>query len=350
MNADVYADWLREQRLRVVRTASSYWAEVGPRVYQAVPVHWVILPSEQELRDLLEGHRALAARYSTPLDAPQGMISYHVTYCGSEYTLQSLPKKARYDVRKGMETFAVAPITWNRLATDGWRLRFDTLVRQGRVRAESQPWWEGICRSAASRKGFEAWGAIHRATGELASSLLALRCDNTMLILYQQSATGHLAAGVNNVLSFVACQNFLSRCAVDTVFYGLHSLDAPESVDAYKWRMRFSPRPLRQRVAFHPWARPFVTSGAHETLRRLLRLWPASATLAKAEGMVRFYLQGRRPLGSQQWPEALIEERERILRSIGGARLAERDEAIRLSYRPGPAPGIAPGTIPGAVL
>jgi hypothetical protein len=42
---------------------------------------------------------------------------------------------------------------------------------------------------------------------------------------------------------------------------------------------------------------------------RLLR--PDSPALAKAEGMVRFYREGRRPLAEQAWPAVLGAEGER---------------------------------------
>ena len=69
MNAEIFAEWLRRQGYRVVRTASSYWFEVSARVYQAFPYHWVIEPSEEELSRLLTEHHAIALRYSTPVNA-----------------------------------------------------------------------------------------------------------------------------------------------------------------------------------------------------------------------------------------------------------------------------------------
>jgi hypothetical protein len=43
-------------------------------------------------------------------------------------------------------------------------------------------------------------------------------------------------------------------------------------------------------------------------VRRLLWLRPGSPALAKAEGMVRFYREGRRPLAEQVWPAALADQ------------------------------------------
>ena len=40
---------------------------------------------------------------------------------------------------------------------------------------------------------------------------------------------------------------------------------------------------------------------------------PGSPTLAKAEGMVRFHLEGQRPLAEQGWPPALESRKDDLL-------------------------------------
>jgi hypothetical protein len=70
--------------------------------------------------------------------------------------------------------------------------------------------------------------------------------------------------------------------------------------------MGYHAEPVRQRVAFNPWLRPFLNAAAYSAAR-WLHVWrPSSPSLAKAEGMLRFYLDGERPLESQHWPEGLI--------------------------------------------
>ena len=72
MNADIFAEWLRIQGHNVVRTTSSYWYDASPRIYQAFPYHWLIQPTEIELLSLLRQKRAIALRYSTPIESPLG--------------------------------------------------------------------------------------------------------------------------------------------------------------------------------------------------------------------------------------------------------------------------------------
>lgn len=304
MNAEIFAEWLCRQGYKVVKTPSSYWFEAGPRVFQAFPYHWVISPGEEELNEFMLEQKALALRYSTPQTAPVGSLSYHVVLENTQYLLDNLPKKARHDVKKGLSLASIEPISLSRLASEGWNLRRETLVRQGRLDAETELDWRRLCLSAEDLNGFEAWGAIVH--GKLVAALLAFLCDDYFCILYHQSLTDHLSFGVNNALAFVVTSDAIKRLdGKMRVFYGLHSLDAPPSVDEFKFRMGYTARPVRQRVVFHPWVRPFINPASHVLLRAGLRLTPGSPALSKAEGMLRFYLQGRLPLSEQSLPPPL---------------------------------------------
>lgn len=304
MTTEILAEWLRRQGHTVVKTQSSYWADFGPRVFQAFPYHWVISPDEKELRQLILEQKALALRYSTPYNSPLGSLSYHVVLENTQYILENLPKKARHDVKRGLSLASIERISLSRLASDGWNLRRDTLIRQGRQGAEKEMDWQKLCLSAEGLNGFEAWGAI--INGRLAAALLAFLCDGYFYILYHQSLTEYLAFGVNNALTYAVTSNVVNRPDNRVrMFYGLHSLDAPPSVDEFKFRMGYTAKPVRQRVVFHPWVRPFMNPASHALLRAGLRLKPGHPTLSKAEGMLRFYLQGRLPLAQQSLPPPL---------------------------------------------
>ena len=287
-----------------MQTPSSYWVEAGPRVFQAFPYHWVISPDEQELMKLMTDHKAIALRYSTPQASSIGSPSYHVVFAKDQYSQSDLPKKARHDVKKGLSVASVEPISFCRLATEGWELRRDTLLRQGRLNAETETDWRNLCSSAMDLSGFEAWGAIIQ--GKLAAALLAFLCDDHFCILYHQSLSEYLPTGVNNALAYVVTSTVINRPDIKArVFYGLHSLDAPPSVDEFKFRMGYTARPVRQRVVFHPWVRPLMNNTSHTLIQAGLRLRPVSPTLSKAEGMLRFYLQGRLPVSEQPLPPPL---------------------------------------------
>jgi len=315
MNAETFAEWLRRQGHHVVRTASSYWYDAGPRVYQAFPYHWLIQPPARELRELLIGKGAMALRYSVPFDASDGKVSYHVVLESSTpYSLETLRAQARNGVRRGLSVCQVERIPVERLAEEGWLLQQDTLDRQGRSRSMGQADWQRICLAAKNLPGFEAWGAI--VEGELAASVLTARIDDTCYVPYAQSLRKYLNKYVNNALFYTFSRELLSRPGVNKVFYCLHSLDAPESVDEFKFRMSFTPKPVRQRVVFSPLLMPVCNSAGYAITERLLHRYPDNPMLAKAEGMLRFYLEEKRPADRQDWPECLTDRREELTQSL----------------------------------
>jgi hypothetical protein len=324
-----FSEWLRLQGHAVQRTASSYWVEAGPRIWQAFPYQWVISPSEGELRRFMVEHLAIGLRYSAPIEVPQGAASYHVVLTSSEFPMAALSKKARHDVQRGLKSANIESISFERLAVDGWQLRLDTLQRQGRLKAESQAGWQRLCQSAVGLDGFEAWAAV--VNGELAAALIAFTCEDCCSILYQQSRTEYLPLGVNNALAFAFTNEVLKRSPRHWIFYGLHSLDASPSVDEFKFRMGYSARPVRQRVVFHPALRPLFNPASHALLAQILHLKPGNPSIAKAEGMLRFYLIGRRPLEQQDWPEAL-----RPKQHLGGVRAEASNPSVTSEDNPPP--------------
>lgn len=305
MNPDIFAEWFRRQDYTVVRTESSYWVDQGRRVYQAFPYHWTITPTEQELNAFLRRHNAISLRYSTPWEAPLGKASYHVVVEEGNFVLETLPRRVRQDIRKGLDYARVEPIPIARLAEDGWLLRHEVLLRQGREDAENQTWWRRMCMSAEDLPGFEAWGAVHN--DQLVSTMLAVACEDCYTFLFHQSATDHLKYGINNAIFYTITHETLQRPGITQNFVALHSLDAPPSVDRFKFRMGYVARPLRQRVVFHPLLKPIINQVTHEGIRKLTK-WSYNSTLAKAEGMIRFYLEGKRALDKQDIPEALVDE------------------------------------------
>ncbi len=303
MDVQTFVEWIKRQGHRVIATHSSYWYEVKPRVYQAIPFHELIGPSEAELNELLGRERAIALRYSTSADAREGKLSYHVINADKDYDLARFSRSTRYDVRKGLKYAGVEPISLPRLASEGWALRQETLARQGRSDAETTEWWQRLCHSAEGLPGFEAWGAVR--DGRLMASILTFTLDDYCVGLYQQCCSEALTTCVNNALTYSFTKEVLSRPGIARIFYGLHSLDADERLDRFKFRMGYAAMPVRQRVVFHPWARWLVNGWSYRALKSARSRWPKQSALAKAEGMARFYLEGRQPLEQQILPDCL---------------------------------------------
>lgn len=316
MNPDILAEWFRRQGQQVVRTSSSYWVDQGSRALQAFPYHWLIEPDQSEFNELLKKYRAITLRYSTPLSAQSGYVSYHAILKDAAFELANLGKRTRKNVRRGLDFFCVEPISFECLATEGFLLQLDTLDRQGRKLDLEHSKWKTLCFAASDLPGFEAWGAM--LDGKLAASALIFQMDNCYYVLYQQSLSQYLSENVNNALTFAITQNLVKRPETKSIFYGLHSLDAPSSLDEFKFRMGYIAKPVRQRVVFHPWLGLFANNFSHAIVQRLLHQNKGNPKLSKAEGILRFYLEGCLPLEEQNWPECLVSRKEELLNSPVG--------------------------------
>jgi ribosomal protein S18 acetylase RimI-like enzyme len=309
MNTEVFAEWMRRQGHRVVRTESSYWYDAAPGVFQAFPYHGLITPSEAEIRRLMLRRGVIAVRYSTPFESGRGVPSYHIVL-REPYTLDLLKAQARNGVKAGMNRFKIEQIPFERLATEGWVLQQDTLARQDRLRSMTRAEWERICRAASDLQGFEAWAAT--AEGELAAAVIVARLDSTFCMPFALSHRRFLGEHVNNALFFCVSRELLQREGVESLFFTVQSLDAPANVDEFKFRMGLQPRLVRQCVDLNPLLRPFTTSLVHRCAQALMKKDPSNPSFAKAEGMLRFHLEGRKPPGEQAWPERLLAERGRV--------------------------------------
>ena len=307
-------EWLRRQGYRVLSSPSSCWYDAAPGIFQAFPYNLLITPSEDELRRVFRKGRAYGVRYSAPLPSPVGKISYHIVYSKPVYGMDQVSRQTRQNVRKGIEYAAIEPISFAQLAEEGWALRAETLARQGRIKAENAAWWKRLCLSAEGLPGFEAWGASRN--GKLVAALIAYLAVDCYLMLYQQSLTEHLRFGVNNALGFVFTQKALTKPGVKKLFYGFESLDASWKVDEFKLRMGYSAEPVRQRVVFNPALRPIVMPVTLAALNLLGGRILRSPKVLKAAGMMRFCLEGNRPLSQQDCPECLLEQREEWLGKV----------------------------------
>jgi hypothetical protein len=305
MNPEVFAEWLRRQGHRVLSTPSSYWYEAGPRVLQAFPYHWLITPNNEELNNLMFRHRIIALRYSAPPDYYRGKMSYHIVQ-NKCYDIVKLKPQARNGIKCGLKKFIIEEIGFDRLARDGWILQEDTLARQNRLQSMTLKKWELLCHAAKDLPGFHAFAAI--SNGELAAAVIVCQIDNIYSVPYAMSHCRFLREHVNNALFYSVCCELLRKDEIKEIFFTVQSLDAPVNVDEFKLRMGFEARAVRQIVEIHPFLKPLVVPGIHGLTQKLIHQFPFNPLLAKADGMLRFYLEGRRPINEQSCPDCLKEE------------------------------------------
>jgi hypothetical protein len=136
-------------------------------------------------------------------------------------------------------------------------LNHDTLSRQERdPGAWNEQKWREYCEAADGLEGFEAWGAF--SDKSLASFMVTFQMEDVFTILHHSSATEYLRFYRNNSLVYFVTQLKLSQPDVHAVSYGPQSLDAPESLDTFKFRMGFQKMPMKQAIVFNPLIRPFI--------------------------------------------------------------------------------------------
>jgi hypothetical protein len=303
MNAEIFAEWLRRQGHRIYQTDSCYWYDAGPRVLQSFPYHWLIQPTSREIQDLLWKKNILAVRFSAPLNSPTGMISYHVVLDDPEYCIEKLKPQARNGIRRGLENCRIEQIPFERLAEEGWELQMDTLERQNRLSSMKKDEWQRICLAAIGLPSFTAWGAL--VGSELAAAIITCQLDDKGYVPYALSRSAFLGLHVNQALFYTACREILSKPGINGIFFSLHSLDAPESVDEFKFRLGYTAKPVRQQVIFHPLLKPWINKITHQFILSRIEKSPQNTFLRKVEGMMRFYLLGKQPLANQPWPKCL---------------------------------------------
>lgn len=292
MNPNILVQWFNRRGYNVLRTRSSYWVNIFNHVYQAIPYHWVIEPSDEELSQLFKKHKAIALRYSAPIESYRGVVSYHIVYQKPEYSLNVLTKQNRKNVRKAERLLQIQPISFPRLAAEGYLARKDTLERQNRAEVEDRRWWTNLCLSSDGLPGFQAWAAF--CDNQPVASLITYTCDNCWSILYQQSRTDYLQTKVNNFLVYRFTSEVLNQSPENWIFSGMESLDAPKSLDDFKFGLGYESKPVRQAVLIHPILSPWINQKSYHLLTGIKHLLPRSSTLAKAEGMTRFFLNSRR--------------------------------------------------------
>lgn len=288
MNPEVFAEFLARQGHHIVRTESCFWYDAQPGFYFYFPYHKLINPCEGELKHLLWDRPCIGARFFVPLDCV-GKNSYTIVCSDKNYDITSVDADcARRQTRRGLEKFDIRQIEFNELAKLGIGLMHDTLARQGR---NPNTWderkWRLYCSATEGLKGFEAWGAF--LGNNLASFMMTFQMEDHFTILQQSSATEYLHNYPNNALVFHVTKLKLASPTVNTVSYGPQSLDAPESLDKFKFRMGFEKRPMKQRIIFNPLMCPFINGLTHKFVRFVSSAKAENDTLRKLEGILRFY-------------------------------------------------------------
>jgi hypothetical protein len=286
MQQETLVEFYKLQGHRTHVSESCSWYDAQPGFYFNIPYHRLINPTKEELHRLLWGIPCLGLRYFTSIDSV-GKSSYMIVCSDKNYDINSVDAKyARRQTRRGLENFHIRQLDFKELA-DHNSINNDTLARQGRNRGIwTDDRWKRYCLSANGLPGLEAWGAFY--DNKLAAFIVAYQMDDYFEILHHSSATEFLHLYPNNALVFYLTKLKLSSREVNHVSYGPQSLDAPESLETFKFRMGFEKLPMKQGFIFHPIIRPFINDLTYKFIKRIAA--GSSADFwRKLEGVFRFY-------------------------------------------------------------
>src|SRR4030042_5590414 len=286
MQPEALAEFYKLQGYRTYTSECCIWYDAQPGFYFNIPYHRLIAPSIKELERILWGIPCIALRYFTNVDSV-GKSSYTIVCSDKNYDINSVDAKyARRQTRRGLEHFQIRQLDFIDLVEHNC-INADTLIRQERKpRVWTDKRWKRYCLSATGITGLEAWGAFYE--NNLAAFIVAYQMDDYFEILHHSSATEYLHLYPNNALVFSVTKLKLSSMEVNHVSYGPQSLDAPESLETFKFRMGFEKLPMKQGIIFHPIIRPFINDITYKFIQRIAA---GSSTdfWRKLEGIFRFY-------------------------------------------------------------
>ncbi len=289
--AESYAEFLARLGHRVHRTPTTFWYEVDRRFCLAAPHHREYQVDEEELRGLFRSARCLGVRYAAPLGA-RGKLSYQIVCDHPRYGLAVLSANQRSKVRRGLRRCEVGPASFQVLREQGFAAHVETLARQGRESAWSEARWERFWDAAQESPGFEVWAAW--VDGRLAAFLVTVSFEDSVEFLLARSCREERGAYPNNALIYFVSEEMLVRRGVREITFGLESLEPVGPLDEFKFAMGFRPRPLRQRVVFHPVIAAVLRM---EPVRTLVAKWlerkgKNDVAYRKAAGLLRFAVEG----------------------------------------------------------
>lgn len=291
MDSGTYAAFLQAIGHRVVQTRSAYWYDASKFFFLSAPAHRIYEPDTDELRSVLRRFPCLGVRFAASLEST-GKLSYQIVCDNPTYGLDALSANVRSKVRRGLKRCNVGPVALPTIAAAGRRANQDTLARQGRDGGLDGSRWERFWAAAASTPGFEGWGAWSGDT--LAAFLVSVTFDDSVEFLLARSCTDDLSAYPNNALIFHVTEEMLVRRGVREITFGLESLEPVGPLDQFKFGMGFRPRPLRQRIVFHPVLRTLLR---HAAVRALFHRWTErrgekTVFWRKVAGVLRFAEEG----------------------------------------------------------
>lgn len=294
MNRDGMAAFVERLGHHVVRTESCYWYNLWPRFLLAFPHSRPVSPGPEELRQVFATARCMGVRFLSPLDA-DGRRSYTLTLDNRLYDLDCLSANTRSKVRRGLKQCDIRRIEPAFVRGHGQRANSDSLRR---MRFRKDPYdWDRYWDAVDATTDVEVWGALREK--QLLAYLVVVTVEGCAEIPVERSRNDGLPYYPNNALVFAVSKELIRRPEVESILFGLESLESVAGVDQFKDSMGYRRCPIRQRILFHPvleWAAN--RSLFQQAVRRMARRQSQNEFWRKLEGLLMFHRSANHTLGT----------------------------------------------------
>jgi hypothetical protein len=285
-----YARSLRRLGMRVVPGQSgTLWVSYQGGTMMRRPTFTVGPASADEVRVALRGGRALLASYLVEPDAAHPANAWLYLCTDQQYALESLSPAMRRNVRRGLSTLTIAPLTLEKLLAHGETAYCDTRRRVGLRDGTPEIF----------RQRFMAYAGMPEQVflGAWKDSTLAAFLTITEVEDWAElgcfSADALLAYRPNDTLMFRALSHYLVERRFRAVSYGLSSIHAERNaagLHRFKLKVGFEALPVRRAFVPHPLLRPLANRVTLWGVQAAQRLRPHDHRLRLAGGTLAYIL------------------------------------------------------------
>lgn len=260
------------QGMRILEGESCLWVEKRRFFLESLPQHRPVrLQPGEAARLFLRGTGVI--RYTC--DETEGAQSFEYVWDDKGYSLDSLHKDAKRNVRKNLESCDVRRIDYKLLGEQGCAINRSALARQGRHGSSTfltdQNLWKAYLEVCENLPFVEAYGAF--VEERLCAFSLVLLMDGYCYTYHPYAATEYLKHYPMNVLIYSIVRKMLDRPNVNCVSYGLESFASRPTLERFKLAMGCRKRPIGRRVLINPLVRPLFSGPGSWLAQRLLGRW-----------------------------------------------------------------------------
>jgi hypothetical protein len=258
-----------------------FWGEYKGGFYTSLPFHLHLDLERDEVRSILRKTSVRGLRFSST--SQPGLRGGMYVCRPSAYSLQSVSRKQRGHVNRGLEVFEFRKVDPAELAAQGMELNRDTLLRQGRhdptfldpARFRQFVDVVGRCPGAVIYGVFQG--------GRMAAYLIGIRDGQWLHLIYKMSRAEDLQNSPNHALDYSVILDAAATPGIQFIGNGFSSLVEHEGLDRYKRQMGYELAEHNLCLHLHPRLDPLLgNSLALGAARRIARALPKHEGLAYA--------------------------------------------------------------------